>query len=82
MKTYEITMTYEYTTYANEKDIINFFIKKCNLTEEQAKKHFESLSDSEIKEVIVCSGDWDPIEVDDLSYRESRIDIDYGTYKD
>lgn len=75
MKTYEVTMTYEYTTYADKNDIINYLINTWGMTEEEAQKSFEKLSVSDIEEIIVGSGKWDPLEVDDLYYRESNMNI-------
>ena len=82
MKTYEVTMTYEYTVYADEEDIIQFFIDNFDMIEEEAKKHFESLSDSDIEEIIVYNSDWEPTCMDDFTFIESTMNVDYGTYKD
>lgn len=75
MKTYEVTMTYEYTTCADEEDIIQFFIDKFNMTKEEAEKHFESLSDSDIEEIITCNDDWEPTSINDFDFVDSRMDI-------
>lgn len=81
MKTYKVTMYYEYTAQANENDMISYLIDNFDMAEEEAKERFESLEDSDIEEIIACSSDWEPSCIDDFTFTRSTMDIDYGTYK-